>query len=916
MAFAAGMRLGPYEIVAPLGAGGMGEVYRARDTKLNRDVALKILPDSVAQDADRVARFKREAQVLAALNHPHIAAIYGLDESNGTQFLVLELVEGETLADRLKRGPIPVDETIVIARQIAEALAEAHEKGIIHRDLKPANIALSGHDQVKVLDFGLAKLTATPGGGGSSSVSMSPTLTTPAMLTGVGMILGTAAYMAPEQAKGREADKRCDVWAFGCVVYEMLTAKRAFEGEDITDTIASIMRSEPDWTALPTDTPANLRLLLESCLTKDRAGRAADIAVVQFLLDGRAIARSVTATSHAGPRMAGWRTAIAAVVGALLTVALTSAAWWRIRPAVDPPIIARFTLALPDGQEFTNSGRLVVAISPDGARIAYVANQRLYLRALSDLDARPIAGDGTYAVMNPAFSPDGQSIAFYSGQDFTLKKIARTGGSAVTIGTITPPLGMSWGPGGIVVGQDGKGVLRFSPNGGTPEIIVSTKADEYVAGPQMLPGGKSVLFTLLKRQAASIHWDKAQVVVQSLASGDRKMLVDGGSDARSLPTGHIVYARQGVVFAIAFDERRFDVSGGPVAMVEGVRRGETSPTGTAQFSVAGNGSLVYVPGPVATSTGVRMLALVDRKGTVAPLKFMSGAIDAPRISPDGKRLAFVTDDEKESVVWTYDLSGATAMRRLTFAGRNRFPIWSPDGQRLAFQSDRGGDLGIFSQRADGAGTAERLTTADKDTAHVPESWSAVADGLLFRVTKGTNTLSFYSLKDKTATPFGGVQSASPTNAVFSPDGRWVAYETSKSLTEGVGRAVYVQPFPATGAIYQIPVTEQGGYRHPLWSSAGNELFYIIGGDVRLRVSAITTRPVFAFGNATPIPKSRWWLDAFADNSRQYDVMPDGRRFIVRIPADSVGPAESEARAQIQVVLNWFDELKSRVPVAK
>ncbi len=247
MAFAAGMRLGAYEIVAPLGAGGMGEVYRARDAKLGRDVALKILPYSVAQDAERVARFKREAQVLASLNHPHIAAIYGFDESDGTQFLVLELVEGETLADRLKRGPIPADETIVIARQIAEALAEAHEKGIIHRDLKPANIALSGHDQVKVLDFGLAKLTATPGGGGSSSVSMSPTLTTPAMLTGVGMILGTAAYMAPEQAKGREADKRCDVWAFGCVVYEMLTAKRAFEGEDITDTIAAVMRGEPNW---------------------------------------------------------------------------------------------------------------------------------------------------------------------------------------------------------------------------------------------------------------------------------------------------------------------------------------------------------------------------------------------------------------------------------------------------------------------------------------------------------------------------------------------------------------------------------------------------------------------------------------------------------------------------------------------
>ena len=333
MSLPAGTRLGGYEIVAPLGAGGMGEVYRTRDAKLGRDVALKILPDSVAQDADRVARFKREAQVLASLNHPHIAAIYGFDEAAGTQFLVLELVEGETLADRIKRGPIPVGETIAIARQIAEALAEAHEKGIIHRDLKPANIALSGHDQVKVLDFGLAKLTAAPGGGASSSVSMSPTLTTPAMMTGVGMILGTAAYMAPEQAKGREADKRCDVWAFGCVVYEMLTAKRAFEGEDITDTIASIMRGEPDWSALPADTPANLRLLLESCMAKDRKQRASDIAVVQFLLGARDLASSTTAAvSGAAAKTSLWTRllpwAVAGAFGAALITALVLWSPW------------------------------------------------------------------------------------------------------------------------------------------------------------------------------------------------------------------------------------------------------------------------------------------------------------------------------------------------------------------------------------------------------------------------------------------------------------------------------------------------------------------------------------------------------------------------------------------------------------
>ncbi len=914
MALTTGARLGPYEIVAPLGAGGMGEVYRARDAKLNRDVALKILPDSVAQDTDRVARFKREAQVLASLNHPHIAAIYGFDESDGTQFLVLELVEGDTLADRIKRGPIPVDETIAIARQIAEALAEAHEKGIIHRDLKPANIALSGDDQVKVLDFGLAKLTAAPGGSASPSVSMSPTLTTPAMMTGVGMILGTAAYMSPEQAKGREADKRCDVWAFGCVVYEMLTAKRVFEGEDITDTIASIMRGEPDWSALPADTPANLRLLLESCLTKDRKQRAADIAVVQFLLGGRAIAPSVPAASHIALRTHVWRRALPIAIGVLLTAALTSAAWWRGRSEPAPAIVTRFSLTLPEGQDFTNTGRQVVAISPDGTQIAYVANQRLYLRAMSDPAARSIAGDDKDAIINPVFSPDGQSIAFFSAGDRTLKRIARTGGTGVRIGSIgsfAAPFGMSWGEDGILFGQAGS-VMHLSPNGGAPDVLFETKTDELVHGPQMLPGGKAVLFTVAKAAGAD-RWEKAQIVVRSLASGDRKILIESASDARYLPTGHLVYAQQGVIFAVPFDVHRLEVSGGPVAIIEGVRRAGSSQTGTAQFSVAGNGSLVYIAGRVQTNSATRGLALIDRKGAIETLKIPPGGIDHPRVSPDGNRVVFITDDEKETVVWTYELSGATTMRRVTFSGRNRFPIWSSDGQRVAFQSDREGDLGIFWQRADGAGTTERLTTAEKETAHVPESWSPTNDGFLFRVTKGpTSTLSFYSLKDKTATPFGGVQSASPTNAVFSPDGRWVAYEANGAATDGT--VVYVQPFPATGARYQIPVFSQGGYRHPLWSPAGSELFYIIGGNVRLMVSGIVTRPAFAFGNAALIPKPSTWLDSFSDLARSYDITPDGQRFIARIQADAAaGQTDAGRRPEIQVVVNWFTELRARVP---
>jgi serine/threonine protein kinase len=429
MFLASGTRLGAYEIVSALGAGGMGEVYRARDTKLGRDVALKMLPEIVAQDTDRIARFKREAQLLAALNHPHIAAIYGFEEAGTTQFLVLELVEGETLADRLKRGPIPVDDAIAIARQIAEALAEAHEKDIIHRDLKPANVALSGGDKVKMLDFGLAKLAAAPGAA-SSSVSMSPTLTTPAMMTGVGMILCTAAYMAPEQAKGREADKRSDLWAFGCVVYEMLTARRAFEGEDITDTVAAIMRDEPDWSVLPARTPANVRTLLQRCLAKDRRQRLSDIAVALFLLNEPLSQPTPIAPAVVAPPPL-WQRALPLAAAAIVASAITAAVVWNLRPpSATQPRVTRFPLMLAEGQVFISTRSQLIAISPDGAQIVYVASNRLFLRAMSDPEARAIAGtEGMGPTPSPTFSPDGRSIAYWASSDVTLKRIAVSGGA-------------------------------------------------------------------------------------------------------------------------------------------------------------------------------------------------------------------------------------------------------------------------------------------------------------------------------------------------------------------------------------------------------------------------------------------------------------------------------------------------------
>jgi len=900
LALTPGTRLGPYEIVAALGAGGMGEVYRARDTKLGRDVALKVISDEFALDPNRLARFRREAQVLASLNHPHIAAIHGFEDSGDTHALVLELVEGETLADRIARGPMPLDEALPVAKQIAEALEAAHDQGIIHRDLKPSNVKITPGGEVKVLDFGLAKMLESERN--ASSLSLSPTLSIQATYAGV--ILGTAAYMSPEQARGRLVDKRTDVWAFACVLFEMLTGKRAFAGEDVTDTIAAVVRGEPAWSALPSHLPEPITLLLKRGLEKDRGARISDIGTVRFLMTDTL---SLPAAAPAATQPSR-KSTIPALVIALVVAGLTSAAWWYFRPSPPPPTITRFPLVLPPDQTFTNRGRQFIAISPDGTQMVYTANQRLFLRSMSTLDAQPINGiDGSYAVINPVFSPDSRSVAFFANG--AIKKIAVTGGAAVTLCPADNPYGMSWSSDGILFGQGSKGIMRVSATGGKPEVIISVKNDEFAHGPQLLPDGQTVLFTL----AAAPDWDKARIVVQSLKTSERKIVIEGGSDARYLPTGHIVYALGGVLFAMPFDAQRLQVSGGPVPIVEGVERG--GATGTAQFSTAANGSLVFIPGPVSPTTGLLELALIDRKGSVELLKLQAGAYDHPRVSPDGKRIVFDTDDGKDSVVWIYELSGATAMRRLTFGGKNRFPIWSADGQRVAFQSDREGDQGIFWQAADGSGTPERLTTADKDTAHIPESWSPKGDGFLFRVTKGADmALWLFSLRDRKAMPFGAVRSASPTDAAFSPDGRWVTYSASPT-TDPNQRVVYVQPVPATGATYQIPALEQGGYRHPRWSPDGRELFYMIGGNIRLRAVTVTTQPAFAFGNPVPFPKPPYWLDGVNDVARRFDMTADGQKFVGVIVAGAAGStgAGSPTSSQVQVVLNWFEELKARVP---
>jgi serine/threonine-protein kinase len=515
----------------------MGEVYRAIDTNLKRAVAIKVLPGAVASDGERLARFQREAEVLASLNHPNIAAVYGLEKADGIRALVMELVDGPTLADRIEQGPIPLDEALPIARQIAGALEAAHGQGIIHRDLKPSNIKLRPDASVKVLDFGLAK-AMEPAAAVSSSVSMSPTITTPAM-TQLGIILGTAAYMSPEQAKGRAADKRSDVWAFGCVLFEMLTGRRAFEGEDMSDTLASVLKSDPDWTALPTDVFPAIRTLLLRCLVKDRQQRIADMSIASFLLAESATAPvlpDVRPTDVLVPRVGRWRSAIvaAAVLGTASVVAF--GAWIRWPSAAEHPV-ARFSFLLPDGQRFTNTGRRTVAISPDGSQVAYVANLRIYLRSVSEFDSHVVPGtevrDG---VLNPVFSPDGGSLAFFSNADQTLRRVQLTGGAPVMICRAGPPTGMTWDVSGIVFGQGAGGIHRCPANGGMPEQLAKVEADEQASGPQILPGGEFLVFAIAKSGDGVERQNKARIVVQSLATGAQRTLIEGGSEARYLST--------------------------------------------------------------------------------------------------------------------------------------------------------------------------------------------------------------------------------------------------------------------------------------------------------------------------------------------------------------------------------------------
>jgi len=899
-----GQTLGHYLVEGRLGAGGMGEVYRARDTRLGRSVAIKVLPEVFAQDPERVARFDREARVLAALNHANIAALFGFEEQDQRHFLVMELIEGQTLAERIASAPVTVEETLKIAHQIAEALEAAHEKGIVHRDLKPANVKITPEGKVKVLDFGLAK--AMEATSTNTTMSNSPTLSLAA--TNAGVILGTAAYMSPEQAKGFEADQRSDIFSFGCILYEMLTGRQPFQGDTVAEVLAGVLAREPDLTTLPTNLNPRIVELLRRCLEKNPKKRWHAVADTRVEIDAitsdpRGLVIQPEPVVVTKPL---WKRAISIAAALLIGGVIAGSAAWYLKPAPQP-MVARFPFVLADGQQFTNAGRQLIAVSPDGTQFVYVANQRLYLKPMRELNAIPIQGtEISQGVLNPVFSADGKSLAFWSAADQSYKRIAVSGGAPVTITAGDPPFGVSWSANDeILFGTAAKGIMRVPAKGGKPETIVTVKPDEAAHGPQALPDGQSVLFTLAGSSGGVERWDKAKIVVENLKTHQRKTLIEGGTDGRYVPTGHIVFALSGNLLAVPFDLKKLEVTGGPVPIVEGVRTAGAN-TGSAHFGFSDTGALVYIPGTGATGVTNVELVLVDRAGMTKKLGLPTGPYSSPRMSPNGKQLAFAFDDGKEQNIFIWDLAGTTSMRRLTFGGKNYFPLWSGDGERVLYRSDRENGQAIYSQRADGTGTAERITPPEIAGAQapVPNSWSTKNQMFSFMGEKnGDYSVWTYSIPDKKFAIFFDAPSSAQNESAFSPDGKWIAYHSNES-----GRYdVYVQPVPATGAKFQItrPPGAQG--HHPLWSPDGKELFYM--SNQQLFSVAVQTQNGFTFGNPIELPIKG--ISGTTAGNRLYDLTPDGKQFLVMFPPGQ-SQADGRANLQIQVVLNWFEELKQRV----
>jgi serine/threonine protein kinase/Tol biopolymer transport system component len=889
MALTLGTRLGSYEIIGALGAGGMGEVYRATDTHLKRQVAIKVLPASVAADAERLARFQREAEVLASLNHPNIAHIHGLEKSDGTLALVMELVEGATLADRITKGAIPFAEALTIAKQIAEALEAAHEQGIIHRDLKPANIKVRDDGTVKVLDFGLAKVM-DPVGASGANVSMSPTITTPAM-TQAGMILGTPAYMAPEQARGRSVDKHADIWAFGVVFYEMLTGRRAFEGEDVSTILAAVLQSEPRWDSVP----ASARRLLASCLEKDPRKRLRDIGDVWKLID-----EAPTAAVSPLHGRAGWMAA-ATLAG---VAALALWAPWRTVPRQDAPPFNRLDVDL--GPDVSLLPLVIptfstVIISPDERRLVFVGitsggSPRLFVRRLDDSTNTEIAGG--QGATNPFFSPDGQWVAFSTG--IGIAKVPIEGGVIVPLADLNTMTGGTWGDDGNLIVGSGRpgtaGLVRIPSGGGTPTPLTTLVGGEmFHSYPRIVPGHNAVLFTSVNSPPGI---ETSSVEILSLTDGRRKMLVRGASAPRYLTSGHLAYANRGGIFAVPFDIDTWETRGSAVPIAEDAAFDPL--TATPPFDVS-RGTLVYrkTSGDAApTATHVQWL---DGTGRQEPLLQKPGLYAGPpRLSPDGRRLAIAIRDGANQDIWIYDIQ-RDAMTRLTSGGDTFvYPVWSPDGRYVIF----GSHGGIWWTRADGSGRPQGLFV--NKAGQFPTSLTRDGKRLAFFQVDGRPQIWSVDLTEDS----GGLKAGTPTpflttphqdlQAAFSPDGKWIAYQSNESG----GGEVYVRPFltASSGQEGQVQISSGGG-GEPVWSPNGRELLYHAGGEIM--AVGYSTRDGWFHAD-----KPRVWARDVSGSS-SFDIAPDGKRLALIRPTATREATRSDH--SVVFLQNVLDELRRRAP---
>jgi serine/threonine-protein kinase len=919
MALLPNSRFGSYEVIASIGAGGMGEVYRARDSKLHRDVALKVLPSDVANDADRLARFRREAQLLAAINHPNIAHVYGLEESDLATALVMELVEGEDLARRIARGPIPWREALQMAKQIAAALEAAHEAGIVHRDLKPANIKLREDGTVKVLDFGLAKAIGTADGRRQTAdgihardgVLDSPTITTPAM-TQAGMILGTAAYMAPEQAKGRPADKRVDVWAFGCVLYEMLTGSRAFEGEDVSDTLAAILRAEPDWTRIPADVPESARQLIGGCLEKDRRARVPDIGVVRYLLDDRfastpAAPRTTPAPSRS--RRLGGSLVLAAfaagVVLTLLTVTL------RPAPIVERLPAARFSV-VPDPPLFLSNLGGNVAIAADASFIVYVSGATsnslaLVVRPLSELTGTRLEGSANARF--PFISPDNKWIGFFAGGE--VRKIAVSGGAPVTLCSYQGlPRGGTWGEDGTIVFAStlDVGLMRVSAAGGEAKPITQPYSEgnrPIHMFPSFLPGGTSILFSSLPPSGTP------SIATLDLKTGQVTAIPgSAGFIPTYLPSGHLVTDRAGRLEATAFDLSTGRLAGETVTMAAGLLQ---STAGFGAYAVSGNGVLIYETPSANLVTTSRTLVWVDRRGNETSVGVPVRSYEVARVSPDGGRIAVDSRDE-ESDIWIWDTARRTLSRLTVAPSDDMAPLWSTDGASVLYSSVRSGVPNIYRQRADGAGTADRLTESRRTqllTSIGPNGRQLV----IFSFTTGNEAIAVVTL-DGNRIPVADEQTVVPSDAnhrfgpEISPDGRWLAFQSNES-----GRfEVYVRPFPNVDA-GRWQISSDGGTR-AAWSRDGKELFYLDATGLLTAVRVTVSGNQFSAGAPRRILNTPYvaGLSARGLDLRSYDVSPDGQRFLM--VKDIAARPIAANPVPLVMVTGWLEELKQKVPAIR